>query len=302
MILSQPYLWHQPGLRITEFLFEGLSRAYRTETNFPIFFFGELHHTDQLPWYYPFFVIGVTTPEPILLLALLGSVCIPWLRDQRGTVTLFLLNAVFILVTGLMPGAVLHDGARQLLSALPFVAALAGIGFFVLVTWLKTLYTRWQTSWRIKHVAPKIVVAMMAILLFAPGLDTYLSHPFQLSYYNRFVGGIRGAYSRGLEITYFMEAFTPHLLRNLNDQLPPNATINAATANFIFEYYQKERRLRPDIRITNNKGSFDYYLLLNRQSVLSPPQRAFFRTIRPVISVGVAGVPLVGVFRIENPR
>lgn len=37
MIASQPYLWHRPTLRILDFLYEGLSRGYRTDTNFPIF-------------------------------------------------------------------------------------------------------------------------------------------------------------------------------------------------------------------------------------------------------------------------
>ncbi|MGH7828271.1 MAG: ArnT family glycosyltransferase, partial [Candidatus Binatia bacterium] len=77
MIATQPYLWHQSGLRILEFLYEGLSRGYRPETNFPIYLFGQLYYTHELPWYYPFFLVGVTTPEPILALALIGIVSIP---------------------------------------------------------------------------------------------------------------------------------------------------------------------------------------------------------------------------------
>ncbi len=33
MIGSQPYMWHQPFLRVLEFVYEGVSRGYRTETN-----------------------------------------------------------------------------------------------------------------------------------------------------------------------------------------------------------------------------------------------------------------------------
>ena len=39
MVATQPYLWHQTGLRVLEFLYEGISRGYRLETNFVGFFF-----------------------------------------------------------------------------------------------------------------------------------------------------------------------------------------------------------------------------------------------------------------------
>ena len=120
MIAIQPYLWHQPGVRILEFLFEGLSCAFRPETNYPFFFFGNSYITNQLPWHYPFFVIGVTSPDAVLSLALFGVACISCLREQRPVIMLLLLKALFISVMGLLPGAVLYDGVRQLLSSLRF--------------------------------------------------------------------------------------------------------------------------------------------------------------------------------------
>jgi len=299
MVLCQPYLWHQPGLRILEFLFEGLSRGYRPETNYTIFFWGDLFYTNQLPWYYPFFIVGVTTPETILIFALLGSVCLPWLHDQKPTIVLFLINTGFIIALGLLPGAVLHDGVRQLMSALPFLVALAACGFYVLVARLKEKCTNWPSVQPIKQLPHKITAAVALLALFTPAVDTYLSHPFQLSYYNRLVGGIHGAYVRGLEVTYFMEAFTPEFLRNLDATLPLNATINASVAKFMFEYYKNHGRLRSDLKFTD-KPPFDYYLLLNRQSVLSPAERALFRTVNPVVSVELAGVPLAAAFKIEK--
>jgi hypothetical protein len=296
MITSQPYLWHQPGLRILEFLYEGLSRGYRPETSFTVFFLGQLYHTNQLPWYYPFFIVGVTTPEIVLALALLAVAGIGFFRERFPAVMLFFVNAVFILLLGLMPGAVLHDGARQLLSALPFLAALAGGGFSLIVRLLISSAQRLKALSTVKDVQSKIPAVLIVLFLFHATLDVYLCHPYQLSYYNRLVGGIRGAYSRGLEMTYFGEAITPSLLRSLNENLPAQATLNVSFASFLFEYYQREGRLRPDITITG-KQSFDYYLLLNRQSVLSAPERALLRSAEPAMSIGPAGVPLVAVFR-----
>ena len=300
-VASQPYMWHQPGLRFLEFLYEGISRGYRPETNFSIFFLNKIYYTATLPWYYPFFIVGITTPEVILALALLGALLIPWLKAQRGTMLLFLINALFLVCLALAPGAVLHDGVRQLLSALPFLAGLAGGGFYLLFNWLVSACQRASALRGVQHIKAKVAAATLIFLLFPPLLDVWLCHPFELSYYNHLVGGIRGAYARGLEVTYFMEALTPGFLRSLNAKLPPNSVINASTANFMFAYYQKEGRLRPDIKMTDT-GPFNYYILFNRRSILSARQQLLLNgTTQPYLSVGIAGVPLVAVFEINRP-
>lgn len=302
MIATQPYLWHQSGLRILEFLYEGLSRGYRADTNFAIYFFGQLYSTHQLPWHYPFFLVGVTTPEPILLLAIIGILSITWLRERMSLIMFFTLNAVFVLVLGLLPGAVLHDGVRQMLPALPFLAALAGGGFYFSLLSLINLGTQLNPLKKISHYTFKVTATLAVLFLFTPALDTFLCHPYQLSYYNRLVGGIRGAYARGFDITYFMEAFTPDLLRTLNDRLPQNAVINASFANFMFHYYKKEGQLRSDIEISDNQ-SFDYYILLNRRSALSIKERSLITgPFDTYLALRLAGVPLVAIFEFKKPR
>jgi len=83
--------------------------------------------------------------------------------------------------------------------------------------------------------------------------------------------------------------------------LPPNAVINASVSNFMLNYYQKENRLRRDIRITDS-GDFDYYILLTRQSALSQADRLLiYNNPRPYISMLLDGVPLVSVYKVEDP-
>ncbi len=298
MIGTQPYLWHQTSLRILEFLYEGLSRAYRPDTNFPILFFNRLYLTSNIPWNYPFFTIAVTIPEFLLALSLLGAFSIRQLKTQRDVITLFSLNALFIPFLGILPGAVLHDGVRQLLSALPFIAGLAGVGFFVLIRSVRERVEKVSLG-KIKNLQPKVVGAAFVLLLFPPVWDLFLYHPYELSYYNRLVGGIRGAYQRGLEVTYFMEAFTPEFLQFLNEKLPPKATINASFANFMFAYYQKENRLRPDMQITDKEIGFDYYVLLTRRSSWSRKEQRLFSSHLPFAAVRLGDVPLVSVYEVR---
>jgi len=300
MIASQPYLWRQTFLRIVQFLYEGVSRGYRPETNFAIFFRNRLLSSSDLPWFYPSFMTAVTIPETILVLILIGLVALVWVKPQREVMMLFVFNAMFILVMGLFPGAVLHDVNRLMLPVLPFLIGLASCGFFVLVRYLAERGQGISVLQRIHYLREKLIGAVFLLVLIPPVLDLLAYHPYELSYYNRLVGGIRGAYKHGLEVTYFTEAFTPQFLSFLNRQLPPNASINASFSNPIFEYYQKENRLRRDLRITDTKD-FDFYILLARQSAFSKFDRSLFKTHpRPFYVYGLESVPLVSIYKAKN--
>ena len=239
-------------------------------------------------------------PETILLLIFVGLIAMAWIKPQREVVVLFLFNAGFILVTGLFPGAVLYDVNRLMLPVLPFLAVIAGAGFFFLARYLVERSQRIMILQRVKYLRAKLIGAASLLVLFPPAFDLIVYHPFELSYYNRLIGGIRGAHRHGLEVTYFMEAFTPEFLRSLNKELPPNAAINASFSNFMFEYYQKETRLRRDIRITEN-SDFDYYILLARQSSFSGFDHALFTTNpRPYNTFRLDGVPLISIYKAKR--
>ena len=68
----------------------------------------------------------------------------------------------------------------------------------------------------------------------------------------------------------------------------------------MFEYYQKENRLRRDIRITEN-SDFDYYILLARQSSFSKFDHALFTTNpRPYNAFRLDGVPLISIYKAKR--
>lgn len=277
MVICNPYWWHQTLPRIATFLYDSVSRGFRPETNFSIFFFHEYYTSGSVPGYYPFFMTAVTVPEPVLFLALAGIISMVWLKPQREITILFLLNAAFILLTGLFPGAVLHDVNRLMLPTLPFLVGLAGCGFFLLVEWLTKAGQKITALQRISDFRTKLAAAVALLVIARSAGDLIAYHPYELSYYNRLVGGVRGAHERGLEVTYLMEAITPEFVGYLNGRLPANATIHSAFSNFMFKYYQREKLLRPDIKITDSTD-FDYFILLNRRSMILPAHETLLAT------------------------
>ena len=51
-------------------------------------------------------------------------------------------------------------------------------------------------------------------------------HPYELSYYNELIGGPRGAWERGFELSYWYDAFNGPVMRELNARLPHQADVD----------------------------------------------------------------------------
>ncbi len=96
-----------------------------------------------------------------------------------------------------------------------------------------------------------------------------------------------------------MEALTPNFLQFLNRELPPHAVITADDANYMFDYYQKENRLRHDIRIAAGMD-FDYNIFQNHQSTFSNFDRDLVTGVRPYKTVLHYGVPLIYVYKKDS--
>ena len=61
---------------------------------------------------------------------------------------------------------------------------------------------------------------LAALVLGPAAVDLVHIHPFELSYYNELIGGPRGAWHRGFELTYWFDAFNDQTLAELNQQAP----------------------------------------------------------------------------------
>ena len=110
----------------------------------------------------------------------------------------------------------------------------------------------------------------------------YRIHPYELSYYNELVGGPRGAWERGFELTYWYDAFTDPVIDDLNHKLPPNTEIdffNDLTAGsvIVFQDLQTLGKLRGDIYLAARApDQFPFVWLLTQDSKAQAFTRLLF--------------------------
>ncbi len=205
------------------------------------------------------------------------------------------MNAIFILVLPLMPGAVIHDGIRLLMPAFPFATVLAGVGFYHGCRFFSARLTNYSIFRHVNNLDKKIGIAIFMVVFSLPAINITVIHPYELSYYNILVGGIKGANKLGLETTYLQEVITPSFLASLNTELPQNARLNASFSNFMMEIYQKNGMLRRDIKIVDSINC-DFYMLLNRQGLFNDFER-WLITHTPYMVVQLRSVPLIFLYK-----
>jgi Dolichyl-phosphate-mannose-protein mannosyltransferase len=203
-----------------------------------IIYFGEVY-TYSLPWHNAWVLIAITVPAGILLASLVGlgwSLARSWkLRDAIPWY--FALHLVFLPVLRMLPTPA-HDGVRLFLPTFFFLAAFAGWGVVAIGDALLDLSRRVGLALpfliRLKRqgkpyptgkrgFAGRAVVA--ALVLGSAAWQLAAIHPFELSYYNELIGGPRGAWKRGFELSYWYEAFDDETLANLNRDLPKDAAV-----------------------------------------------------------------------------
>ena len=181
-----------------------------------IFYLGEVY-TFALPWHNAWVLIAVTVPAGILLASVVGLAALlgrSWkLRDALPWY--FALHLSFLPALRMLPTPA-HDGVRLFLPTFFFLAAFAGWGVVAIGDGLASRIGR--------RVACRGLVA--ALVLGSGAWQLAAIHPFELSYYNELIGGPRGAWARGFELSYWYEAFDGETLVDLNRVLPPKASVD----------------------------------------------------------------------------
>jgi 4-amino-4-deoxy-L-arabinose transferase-like glycosyltransferase len=239
--LGNPAWWRETLPRLAHYYtLSGNRRAALPDIQ--IIYFGQTYEY-TLPWHNAWVLLGITVPVTILLA---GAIGIVWGLGQirRDRLPLyFLVHFLTFPVLRMLPTTPAHDGVRLFLPTFFFLAAFAGWGTVALAR---------DLSQRARLPAP-IAVSVLAALVLAPAaIELARIHPFELSYYNMLIGGPRGAWHRGFELTYWCDAFNGRTLDELNQSLPPGAEVdfpNDLTNPMTFQELQTLGALRGDIEL-----------------------------------------------------
>jgi 4-amino-4-deoxy-L-arabinose transferase-like glycosyltransferase len=222
-------------------------------------YWGDKFADTEVPWHYPLVMSAVTMPFGLLVLGCVGAVR-HW-RAASGDPLCWLLYAALLLpiVVFSIPGVPVYDGVRLFLMSFPFWAMLVGVGAGAVARWLEP-----RLQLRGAAAAISVLVAGQAV-----GVVYY--HPFQLSYYNILVGGLRGAARLGFEVTYWGDTVTPQLVDRWSASAPPRScavlvpTLHAGQP-FLYATASTQRRSQ---RIESSLGAAcGYVIVYNRRPYL----------------------------------
>ncbi len=280
--LVSPARWREPWTVVRDYLIQPFLRK---QTPIATFYLGK-RYLDPPPWHY-IDVMSLTT-FPVVLWLFLPGLAASW-RRHRNLIAAFALPALFWLALGHWPSTPRHDGVRQFIGLFPCLGMLAWLG--------------WQgilDCWKDKFYGASDFAGRAALSLIPLGLLAAASiraHPFELSYYNAFIGGLRGAEKKGMEMTYYYETIQPEFLRKVNQTLAPGQALLLIPywPDLLFNY-QDHGLLREDVFIAGEKDgdSAQFVLACRRRSAI---QDDLYLDAPAVLEVSHDGVSLTKLIR-----
>ena len=282
--------WAHPLSAIAHYLFYPLERP---QVPISTFYLGSIY-AFHLPWHYFLFMTMVTFPV-ILLLPLLGLIFVRRL-NHYGLFPALLFPTAFWVLIGHLPATPKHDGIRQFVSFYPFLALLSWLGLMSIINRFK----QWPRLSKANFSGNLVIFIFCCMLL----LQTSIVHPFELSFYNRLIGGLSGAEKRGMEMTYYFEAANQDFIREIDPYLVNGAKVCVEPPwPLLLDSYADHGLLegefvaKPLLRNGGN-GQKGYLLIFRRLSYIDD---SGYQNLTPLLEVTCGGVSLVKFVRLGRP-
>ena len=289
LITIWPWLWHEPITRIVRYL----SSHATVRFPIPVYYLGSTYK-ETAPWHYPLIMTIVTLPPAVFILTVSEIVKTAKDKFRDSTCTLILLNIAVCIGIMILPQAQKYDGVRLFLPAFPFIACLAGISLAKIPTVFTVLQKR------------RFVLPLCFLFLAAGVLPLINIHPYYLSYYNIFVGGVNGANKLGFETTYWGDTCTDDVLNYINENAKDGAKIAFyPTGCNVKALNQYTGRLRKDIVSASLEEweTLDYLVLNCRQGFFNERLWEIYREGDYQYAATFQNIPLTAIYKINKiPR
>ena len=303
-VALNPPLWSHPIDGLRTFFELNLQRADRPGLNISTQFFGRLYNLDHpLPWYNTLVWTAITISPLSLLFGCLGIVATlrRWQSDRVSMLLVF--QWATLVIVRALPIAPPHDAERLFLPSFAFFAALAGVGAG------RALYR----NSLLERDGPRIIAqgwAKVALTLaLAAGLfDAVSYYPHGLSYYNRLIGGLRGAVALGMEPTYYWDSLDRPTLAWLATHTKKGSGLISSgdpTEKIAFaaappRNLELLKRWGLLTTLPTEPGTFRWYVLQRRLSALQAADLWLIENAQPAYERSLFGVPLLDVYSYDD--
>ncbi len=247
MYLTWPYLWPNPLGHLIE--------SVRVMSEYPwngqVLFDGTFYKSTNIPRSYLPVLLGIQLTEPVWFLFAIGLVIAIYDSLQKNTASriLLILSTVWFVLPFLgfvVTRSPLYDNFRQVFFILPPVFLLAGLA--------------------LQKIRQPLVQSAVIGLLLLPGMIAGVQlHPYEYIYYNRFIGGVNGAF-RKFELDYWGTSYR-EAADYLNRSAPADDTVWVEGPAHLLQLYA-----RPDLKIystyeAERAGHYDYVVALSRYNL-----------------------------------
>jgi hypothetical protein len=267
-----------------------------------VLYLGTHYRGQEMPWHYPYVLLGVTLPT--FYLAFIGySIARMLVRYTRGFAfrcpdrecEVAILALLWVLVptaAQAFSSAPMYDGIRHYLVVLPALAVLNALG----------IVGMYRAASR---AGARPIFSLVSVSLFAALLETNIRiHPYQIVYFNQLTGGIPGAKGR-FDLDYWGQSFK-EAAAYLNKSIPVGSRV-WLTPHGTHHFPLDTSRARlsknyPDYKVNLIRGMMktwdtdDDYLAPRRPPVYEvivddTPILQIFRTSIPELPTGATIVP-----------
>lgn len=256
MLSAWPWAQLDPISRPFEAIYAASHFNFAGETLFE----GQRVASTELPARYLPVWFAITLPETYWVASIAGAVSAVLAlraRSQRLLPTgLVAFSLVFPLTAALVTRPTLYDAHRHCLFLFPALAALGGIGI--------AAFTSSSCIWKSVRLTA-LGVWLSAALLVA--IEIVQLHPYEYVYFNRTVGGLRGAVGR-YETDYWGASYREGLdwvVKHVHEDRPLRlAACDSSAAGRLFYYLQRWPEAKGRFSLIDDPSQADLFLAVTR--------------------------------------
>jgi len=278
-IFNFPVLF-DPQRELTFYFSSFLDRAKRIPIT--TLYFGDAYN-HELPFHQPWVMLGITLPPIMVITAIMGIIggIVRFIRYRDKFSYVSLAPFLVCMIVYMLPSTPKHDGIRLFSSAWPFIVLLSISGCY----WLQGLV---QQKYRIGMI---IGILSLALTVF----QLYAYHPYELSYYNQFIGGTRGAQDKGFSVSYWYDAFNMDFFRRVAEIVGnEEASVYSYPNEACPEDNQRFGLAQTRLRSVKWNEEYKYILVYNR--FLSRDGRESLGQFMPLIEITAPDGAFIGGF------